>query len=269
MNDVYLGHRVIHALESAQWIKLASSSADLTIYGGDFNTEPTDVPYKLLKYLTPLLDSWEEVHGIEGGESCDAPANSFCNQSLLERYPDGKRIDYIMFQPGPNVQAEATSCTLPLPNRVPNKNYSYSDHEAVSATIRISKDTQSFRSAPEYKRHMSLKCRHDTLSAVKESKKIIEKSKRHVDWDGMFFTILCVSLLIVLILSFIPIAVLDKDYHAYVEVGLFIPRFLLSMAIILSGLMATLFNKRERNSLNSALNALQLIEKQDFGLEAV
>ena len=28
-NDIYLGHRVIHAFESAQWIKLASSSADL------------------------------------------------------------------------------------------------------------------------------------------------------------------------------------------------------------------------------------------------
>lgn len=57
------GHRVIHALESAQWIKLASSSADLTIYGGDFNTEPTSVPYKLVRRITPMIDAWAEVHG--------------------------------------------------------------------------------------------------------------------------------------------------------------------------------------------------------------
>ena len=48
-HDVYLGHRVLHALESAEWIRLSSSSADLTIYAGDFNTEPTDVPYKMLR----------------------------------------------------------------------------------------------------------------------------------------------------------------------------------------------------------------------------
>ena len=58
-HDVYLGHRVIHALESAQWIKLASSSADLTIYAGDFNSEPVDVPYKMLRSITPLNDCWE------------------------------------------------------------------------------------------------------------------------------------------------------------------------------------------------------------------
>jgi hypothetical protein len=29
-------------VESALWIKLSSSSADLTIYAGDFNTEPKE-----------------------------------------------------------------------------------------------------------------------------------------------------------------------------------------------------------------------------------
>ena len=27
--------------KAAQWIKLTSSGADLTVYAGDFNTEPT------------------------------------------------------------------------------------------------------------------------------------------------------------------------------------------------------------------------------------
>ena len=37
-NDMYVGHRVSQALEAAQWIKLTSSGADLTIYAGDFNS---------------------------------------------------------------------------------------------------------------------------------------------------------------------------------------------------------------------------------------
>ena len=46
-----------------------------------------------------------------------------CNQkkmlhSLLYREsPKGKRIDFIMYMAGPNIKAEALSCTLPLPHR--------------------------------------------------------------------------------------------------------------------------------------------------------
>ena len=54
VTDVYLGHRVVHGVESAQWIKLSSSSADLTVYAGDFNTEPKDIPYQIVRHVTPL-----------------------------------------------------------------------------------------------------------------------------------------------------------------------------------------------------------------------
>ena len=42
------------------------SSADLTIYGGDFNTEPDSVPYKLLRGVSNLSDAWVE-NGDETG----------------------------------------------------------------------------------------------------------------------------------------------------------------------------------------------------------
>ena len=58
-NDIYLGHRVIHAFESAQWIKLTSSAADLTIYAGDFNTDPLSLPYRILRNVANLKDAWE------------------------------------------------------------------------------------------------------------------------------------------------------------------------------------------------------------------
>ena len=38
------------ALEAAQWVKLTAPGADLTIYAGDFNTVPGDVPYRILRF---------------------------------------------------------------------------------------------------------------------------------------------------------------------------------------------------------------------------
>ena len=60
----------MHSVESAQWIKLSASSADLTIYAGDFNTEPKDVPYQIVRHVTPLLDAWVEANGPEGVCMC-------------------------------------------------------------------------------------------------------------------------------------------------------------------------------------------------------
>uniref|UniRef100_A0A0K2TGK4 sphingomyelin phosphodiesterase n=1 Tax=Lepeophtheirus salmonis TaxID=72036 RepID=A0A0K2TGK4_LEPSM len=121
-NDIYLGHRVVHALESAQWIQLTSASADLTIYAGDFNTEPDKVPLKLLKYITSLKDSWEEVHGSnanEEGATCETYYNSFTPESVKQACPEGKRIDYIMYQAGADTDVVTKDCILPLSKRVP------------------------------------------------------------------------------------------------------------------------------------------------------
>ena len=43
------------ALEAAQWVKLTSPGADLTIYAGDFNTEPGDVPYRILRFKCIII----------------------------------------------------------------------------------------------------------------------------------------------------------------------------------------------------------------------
>merc|ERR1712045_683416 len=45
-HDIYLGHRVVHGLESAQWLNMTTGATDLTLYCGDFNTEPSTVVYR-------------------------------------------------------------------------------------------------------------------------------------------------------------------------------------------------------------------------------
>jgi len=260
--DAYLGHRVVHALESAQWIKLASSSADLTIYSGDFNTEPGDVPYALVRAVAPLEDAWLARHGDEsGGQTCDVPSNSFARPTT--QYPEGKRIDYVMYQPGPNVSAETIHCALPLPSRVPGEAFSYSDHEAVTATIRLRREC-AIVTASDYRRQRSVQARGDCVRAVAEALAILRKSRAAASDAQTRHQMAACVLLILIVASFIPLAVLPAEYHAVLELSLFLPRFLLTVALLFSVLMATIFAKREQHGLSSARRTLQLIHDQDI-----
>ena len=137
--DIYLGHRVMKALEAAQWIKLTSSGADLTIYAGDFNTEPVDVPYSILRSVASLGDSWVDVHGTgAGGETCCTPYNTYCTINEVTDYPMGKRIDYIMYTAGSSKTVKVKECKLPLARRIP-----------VSLSANLRKEVRCCWTAPE------------------------------------------------------------------------------------------------------------------------
>ena len=260
-NDIYLGHRVIHGLESAQWLNMTAAATDLTLYCGDFNTEPNSVPYKLLRNIVPLNDAWVDFTGEPfGGETCETKENSFSPDNTVP-----KRIDYIMYRSGPSFEAEAVNCWLPLPNRVPDKMYSYSDHEAVAAIIRVKKVHQeSSIHGPQFRRNLSLNTRSDTVEAVKEAIAIVDKSLKTVDSDKTKYGIYCFLLVLLLVLSFLPIN-LVPEFASTLDMALFLPRFVTSAFLFIFFLMATLFNKRERNALNSTKKELQLIIDQDYG----
>jgi len=265
-HDVYLGHRVLHALESAEWIRLSSSSADLTIYAGDFNTEPTDVPYKMLRTIAHLDDAWEDVHGASGdlGKTCGTDENSFSVPS----YP-GKRIDYIMHRAGPNVKSKVTMCELPLANRVPGKNYSFSDHEAVTATIRVRHDDRAPRiRVPELKRELSQMRRPECVQVVREALDIIKRSQNYIVKDKCAYGSLAGLFFVLFAATFIPPAIYSSEgwgarYTVSLDVALFLPRFLFTVAIVFFSLMASVFHRKERNALASAKKSLQLILNQD------
>ena len=264
-HDIYLGHRVIHGLESAQWLNMTAGATDLTLYCGDFNTEPESVPYKLLRNIVPLNDAWVEFTGEPfGGETNEIKENSFTPLSKSK----AKRIDYIMYRAGPGIEAETVNCWLPLPNRVPDKSYSYSDHEAVAAIIRVrqacSRDGDHHKRGPAFRRHLSFNTRSDTVVAVQEAIDIVDKSLKTVDSDQTKYVIYSFFLLLILVLSFIPV-VLKPDWAMALDMTLFVPRFFLSSFLLIFFLMATLFNKRERNALTSTRKELQLIIEQDYG----
>ena len=85
----------------------------MTLYCGDFNTDPSTVAYRLLRGIVPLNDSWVEFTGdLWGGETNETAENSFTYNAAM-----AKRIDYIMYRAGPCLDAETINCWFPLPNR--------------------------------------------------------------------------------------------------------------------------------------------------------
>ena len=63
---------------------------------------------------------------------------------------------FSLYSAGPNAKVTPMSCTLPLPSRIPGKNYSFSDHEALDAVLKI--------------KHIN-NCKHLKVQTVSESKK--------------------------------------------------------------------------------------------------
>ena len=206
--DIYLGHRVMQALEAAQWIKLTSSGADLTIYAGDFNTEPVDVPYSLLRSVASLYDSWVVATGVSGGgETCGTPGNTYTTSTEIAEYPRGKRIDYVMYRPGPDKVALATHCSLPLPSAIPAPTpVSYSDHEAVAATIHVKDKTGGGGGDTHgYKEHNN----KDT-TAVAASINLIEKALLETKTDQKLYLIIALVALFLFMASFSQIIISER-----------------------------------------------------------
>lgn len=57
-HDQYLPHRVAQAFEFSQFVKMTSETADLSIVAGDFNTEPTDLPYQVIIHNADCVDAY-------------------------------------------------------------------------------------------------------------------------------------------------------------------------------------------------------------------
>lgn len=118
---------MFQAYDTAQFIHLTSrGSADVVILAGDLNTEPGDLACRLLIKAARLNDSCPSFDRWVTNET------SYNTYSPLNSRP--KRIDYILY--GGRAVCSAVY-SQPLPNRVPGTNHSYSDHEAVCASIEL------------------------------------------------------------------------------------------------------------------------------------
>ena len=238
---------------------MSGSSADLTVYAGDFNTEPGDVPYKLVRHVTPLSDAWEEAQGPGGGETSETPGNSYTGKYALKECPQGRRIDYIMYNSGPNIRAETVYCTLPMSERIPGKNISYSDHEGVTAKLRLRRSVDSDQvTGRDYARAQSVKNIDRKLECVDEAKEILKRSVKTANHDRIMGYVFSVACILLMMASFIT-----HYYEQHLAVNILM--FLIRLVLIVLGsycfLMSLLFFKKEVHALKGTLASLELIRE--------
>ena len=95
VNDAYATDRVVQALEAGDFIEMTSQNADTILYCGDFNTEPGDLPHRVLTQYYNLKDS--QSHLAEKLKTYHAKENSYrsCDG---EKNPREITIDYVMYQ---------------------------------------------------------------------------------------------------------------------------------------------------------------------------
>ncbi|KAF1391994.1 hypothetical protein PFLUV_G00047890 [Perca fluviatilis] len=142
--DSYLPHRVVQAWELQQFIRHTSAGADVVILGGDLNMHPEDLGNRLLRSYTGLRDSYLETakfDGCEDGMTLIAD-NPFISKKELLPFEKGIRIDYILFKGSSkmDVYCDFMSTTK---GSVPDHPFPYSDHEALTAGLRLETHTST------------------------------------------------------------------------------------------------------------------------------
>ena len=163
--DHFKAHRLVNAWEFAKLARQAAEMGRYVIAAGDFNSVPHAPPMTIIRDHATLLDAWVESHSkvqspaISGlpspvdaihtyGVTADSPMNSFSAGKPLESYAlkyQGKRLDYIFYrQPSSPPASDKTphlrciDTKVLLTEKVPGRDFSYSDHFGLEATFEIS-----------------------------------------------------------------------------------------------------------------------------------
>ncbi|XP_050502988.1 putative neutral sphingomyelinase [Diabrotica virgifera virgifera] len=241
-NDEYEAHRILQAYDVAQFIKLTSQGVDLTVLAGDLNTLPGDIAYRLILIIPGLVDSFEYANVPKDHiATCESLRNTYTPSSYVKQKIPGQRIDFIMYHPGSKLQVEMRNYRLPLPDRVPQCTFSYSDHEAVEVTLEISK-----KAAMTYCRN-----EHDLQNILHESILILDRGLASIYTHKILYSVLGIILFCSLIVTFtfdVPIGFIVLYNILKVLIGL-------GWAFCL--LMATVWNKIERHGVLAGKSAIE------------
>ncbi|XP_054709244.1 putative neutral sphingomyelinase [Uloborus diversus] len=247
LHDQYLPHRVAQAFEFSQFVQLTSETADLSIVAGDFNTEPTDLPYRIIIHNAGLLDSYDSQKNIDALEclktTCGHPDNIYTSRKELCHSPKGKRIDYVLYKCGSGIHVDCLSCDTPL-GKIPGTSIPYSDHEAVVAKLHV------FKSLAVPAHQGNPKAR---LEAIDNSHTILRKNLKELQNNRLVYVLLsCLLMALLLVTSLV------EDIGAFSIIILFF-QFIATIALAFCLWMALIVNKIESNALTCACKSMSIL----------
>lgn len=242
-NDTYVHHRAVQAYEAAQLLRFGRASEDVVIFSGDLNCTQTDFAYRLVKHNGALIDSYIDspvkTPG-SNGESNETPANSYTSVKTLMDNPCGHRIDYIFYQSSQAYKVKTKVCDQPFPQRVPQQEFSFSDHEAVRTVLTITpmKGTEIMEEIP------SVQAKTDALL---ECSAVCEQGLKSVGSQQKIYIALSVLCAIVLLVCHIVICTESSSGVTRGFLGLLLILFTFCLSYLL--FMATIFYRFESNTI--------------------
>ncbi|CAD5222386.1 unnamed protein product [Bursaphelenchus xylophilus] len=208
-NDLYLPHRIAQCFELAQFVRYTSRAADMILLAGDFNIEPDDLGYLIIRYVGNLYDAWVNRSNMDDrdGMTCERPDNIYTPDYMRKLCPEGKRLDYIMYQSGKSCIVE------PKPGN-------FSDHVGVTATFSLSgEDSTSVEGECLPKVPLS-------NAFLERSLAIVEEGEVRVLWDRRLFMAMCI-----IALSLIILTINLENVFPSLIVAVEISRFILTLFI--------------------------------------
>ncbi|RXG68239.1 putative neutral sphingomyelinase [Armadillidium vulgare] len=242
--DEYIHHRVAQAYEISQILRFAKYGHHLTIFGGDLNCTTADVPYRLLTYNTGLIDTYldcalKPADGV--GATNETPSNSYTPLKALRNNPNGKRIDYVFYWVSDQYQVKTLVHDQPLPHRVPQKEFSYSDHEGVRTVLSIKLKQNNPEQDEKSKKEICFDRTHSLLDAsavCAQGLRIVSKAQKMYAWLAALMFILQMTVLGLILV----------DMHPGGRFVLFFLLVLLSIGFGFSVYMALVFSNQEHSA---------------------
>ncbi|KAK9497171.1 hypothetical protein O3M35_004539 [Rhynocoris fuscipes] len=210
----YLAHRVIQALDAAQFLDFTSKNVDFSILCGDLNSSPSNVCTRLIKRLSRFEDAIhaENNHGFEAFGTNATFVNSYSSQEDIDLVSFGTRIDYILYKCRNNYRTRVTEYDLPLLARIPFVNKSYSDHEAVGANflVYLREDADEISIYDEDNEIIAARLTSAIVRTLKEAYDICKYEKRNLKYLTTLALQLSFFLFLFILLSFMfsyPLAI--------------------------------------------------------------
>lgn len=235
-DDEYLAHRVTQAFDTAQFIRLTSEGAHFSVLAGDLNTQPGELCHQLIQHTAQLSDAYEAHTDESETGTYGCIRNSYATKSYLAN-PNGERIDHILYKTGLGAQVELESYKMPLEDRVPDCNFSYSDHEAIAATFRLSLP-------PGGTSVTTLKGKEDMKNALTEGVNVVVEAQRQIYWDKMKYWSI-VGTLVIGLVTLVIFSDIPKSYPHSFQICLVI----ITGIFIFASIMATIWNQIELHGL--------------------
>nr|QQM99883.1 neutral sphingomyelinase [Nephotettix cincticeps] len=246
--DEYLAHRVVQAFDTAQFVDLTSGAAHFSILAGDLNTQPGELCHQLIQHTAHLHDSYEKHAEDSSLGTYDCKRNSYADQKLVSQNPNGQRIDHILYRPGLGTKVDLVKYMFPLPERVPGKSFSYSDHEAIAATFKITPPTN--HSLADH----AISNRTEMITCLREGTAIVTDAVRDLYYTRMRYwsitSAIVFGLLMMCLFTDVP-----SNYTRTFQLALVV----LTAVSIFCFVMATVWNNIEQNALRSSVMSMQFL----------